>query len=184
MNETLNMIKSRRSIRSYQSEQISKESLDMILEAGIYAPSANNKQSWYFTVIQQKEMLAYIDENVRAEMAKSDNEWLKSNAANPDYSVFYHAPTLVIVSGRKDNESSIIDCSAATQNMLLAAESLGISSVWLGMIRFFFQSEADISRLEIPEDYHPFYAFALGYKKDQNEIQAPVRDKNVITFIQ
>jgi len=57
MNETIQTILSRRSVRSYSSEQIKDEELDLILKAGLYAPSAHNQQSWHFTVIQDKEVI-------------------------------------------------------------------------------------------------------------------------------
>lgn len=181
MNEVLKVIKSRRSVRNYIHEQISQANLDLIIEAGIYAPTAHNEQPWHFTVIQNKEMLQYINEKVRESMAKSDVEWIKKTGSNPAFQVTYNAPTLIIVSGRKDAMAWSADCAAAIQNMLIAAESLNIGSVWLGLLRFFFQQEGEVSKLGIPEGYQPYYGVALGFKAKKQA--APKRNLDVVNYI-
>jgi nitroreductase len=183
MNDILKTIKSRRSIRKYMKEQISQEELDAILEAGIYAPTAHNDQPWHFTVVQNQELLHDINEKVRKEMAASDNEWVKKTGSNPAFQVTYDAPTLIVVSGRKDAIAWQVDCAAAIQNMLIAAESLNIGSVWLGLLRFYFQKEAEVCRLGIPENYQPYYGVAFGYKANGNEQVAPKRNTDVVNYI-
>jgi len=183
MNDILKTIKSRRSIRKYMKEQISQEELDAILEAGIYAPTAHNDQPWHFTVVQNQELLHDINEKVRKEMAASDNEWVKKTGSNPAFQVTYDAPTLIVVSGRKDAIAWQVDCAAAIQNMLIAAESLNIGSVWLGLLRFYFQKEVEVSRLGIPENYQPYYGVAFGYKSNGNEQVAPKRNTDVVNYV-
>jgi nitroreductase len=183
MNEVLNVIKSRRSVRSFKTEQISQESLDLILEAGIYAPTAHNDQPWHFTVIQNENMLQYINDKTREGALKSDIPWVQKMGSNPDFYVTYNAPTLIIVSGRADAIAWEADCAAAIQNILLAAGSLGIGSVWLGLLRFFFEQEGEIEKLGIPEGYKPFYGVSLGYKKSEEIQAAPKRNMDVINYI-
>ncbi len=117
MNEVLRTIKNRRSVRKFKAEQIKREELDAIVEAGIYAPTAHNEQPWHFTVIQNAEVLNHINLRVNEEMAKSDIEWVKRAGLNPNYRVTYDAPTLIIVSGRRDAMALMADCSAAIENM-------------------------------------------------------------------
>lgn len=74
MNETLKSIHQRRSIRLFKDKQIKKEELDAIVEAGQYAPSANNSQTWRFTVIQRKEMIEKVNTWLLEEVEKSDGE--------------------------------------------------------------------------------------------------------------
>lgn len=183
MNEVLKAIKSRRSVRKYKEEQISQESLDSIIEAGVYAPTAHNEQPWHFTIIQNKEMLQHINEKAKELMAKSDVEWIQKMGANPNFKVTYNAPTLIIVSGRKDAMAWSADCAAAIQNMLIAAESLDIGSVWLGLLRFFFQQEEEVAKLGIPEGYEPYYGVALGFKTRDKEQLAPKRNFDVVNYI-
>ena len=77
MNEILKAIKNRRSVRSYLSTQLKQEDLDLIIEAGIYAPSGHNDQPWHFTVIQNTEIIQYISDKSKELMVKSETEWIK-----------------------------------------------------------------------------------------------------------
>ena len=128
MRNTLDVIKERRSIRKFKPEQIKEEELQAIVESGLYAPSAINKQSWNFTVIQNQEILAELNEATKNVARNLDNEALKRIGENEKYNCFYYAPTVILVSGKDEERSKVRDCSAATQNMLIAAESLNIGS--------------------------------------------------------
>jgi nitroreductase len=183
MNEVLKVIKNRRSIRSYLTTQLSKEDLELIIEAGIYAPSGHNDQPWHFTVIQNREIIQYISDKAKELMLKSDVDWVKRMGAAPNINLVHNAPTLIIVSGNKNALSPKTDCSAAIQNMLLASESLNIGSVWLGLVSFFFKLEDEVKKLGVPEGYEPYYGVALGYKAITKEIVAPKRNLNVVNYI-
>jgi len=183
MNEILKVIKNRRSIRSYLPTQIKQKDLDLIIEAGIYAPSAHNDQPWHFTVIQNTEIIQYISDKAKELLLESETEWMKKLVSNPNINLAYNAPTLIIVSGNKSALAPKTDCSAAIQNMLLAAESLNIGSVWLGVVSFFFKLENEVKKLGIPEGYEPYYGVALGYKSITKEIIAPKRNLNVVNYI-
>ncbi len=183
MNEVLKVIKRRRSIRDFKTEQIKPEELDMILGAGTFAPSGHNTQPWYFTIIQDQDLIDRINEISRENMARSEVEWIKKLGSRSDYRVTYNAPTVVIVSGNISAISWKADCSAAIQNMLLAAESLNIGSVWLGLIRFWFQEPEEVERLGLPEDYEAYYGVSFGYKKQQGTVVGPERRKGVIHFL-
>lgn len=183
MNEVLKAIKSRRSVRNFKQDQISQENLELILEAGIYAPTANNEQPWHFTVIQNEEFLRYINDKTREEMAGADIEWVKKMGSNPAFYVTYNAPTLIIVSGRTDATAWSADCAAAIENILLAAESLDIGSVWLGLLRYYYRQEDEVNKLGIPEGYQPYYGIALGYKSGEKKDIIPIRNRDVINYI-
>lgn len=183
MNEILKTIKNRRSIRSYLPTQIKQDDLNLIIEAGIYAPSGHNDQPWHFTVIQNKKIIQHINDKSKELMAGSETEWVKNMGSNPKTDLTYNAPTLIIVSGNKSALSPKTDCSAAIQNMLLAAESLNIGSVWIGLITFFFRLEDEVKKLGVPEGYEPYYGVALGYKSITKEMIAPKRNLNVVNYI-
>ncbi len=182
MNEVLKVIKNRRSVRKYKAEQINQESIEAIIEAGIYAPTAHNDQPWHFTVVQNHELLEHINEIAKGDMEKSDVEWIHKMGSNPNFHLTYHAPTLIIVSGRKDGMAWTADCSAAIQNMLIAAESMDIGSVWLGLLRFYFDHEDEVKKLGIPEGYQPYYGVAFGYK-EKDQLNAPKRNMDVVNYI-
>lgn len=182
MNDVLNIIKSRRSIRSYLPEQIKEEELQAILEAGSWAPSAHNTQPWHFTVVQKQDMIDHMSDCAKKAMAESPVEWI-AKFGRSRQSIFYHAPTVVVVSGEKVGMfNPIVDCSAAIQNMLLAAESLGIGSCWVGFSMFFFANKEEVKKLNLPEGYEPFYAVCLGYKA-RHSAWGPERKQDVITYI-
>lgn len=183
MNEVLRTIKNRRSIRSFKSEQIKKEELDLIIEAGIYAPSGHNTQPWHFTIIQNKEVTKHINDISKEVMATIDIDWIRNAGMNPNYDITYNAPTLIIVSGNKSAISWKTDCDAAIQNMLIAAESLNIGSVWLGFAGFGFKKEGEAEKIDIPEGYEPYYGVAFGYKSQDKQVPAPKRNYDVVNYI-
>lgn len=185
MNETIKTILSRRSVRSYSTQQIKNEDLDLILKAGLYAPSAHNQQSWHFTVIQDKELIDNLNKASKEEMAKLEDEHLKEFGANENFHLFYNAPTIIVISGEKSAIASGADCAAATQNMLVAAESLNIGTCWIGLVRPLFKGERadEFAKLfNIPEGYELNYAVAVGYKTAENAQAAPRRE-NTVDFI-
>lgn len=183
MNSVIENIKTRRSVRRYLNDQIKDEELEAILEAGSYAPSGHNEQSWYFTVIQNKEIIDYISSESKNVMASSEIDWIAKMGNNEKYHVLHNAPTVVIVSGRDSSYSPEIDCSAAAQNILLAAASLNIGSCWVGLVDFFFKQEEKVKKLNIPEGYTPLFAITLGYRQSDKIPKALERKKDLITYI-
>lgn len=182
MNKVLETIKSRRSIRKYKKEQIKDEELDMILESAIYAPTGHNDQPWYFTVIQNKELIDEMSAESKKLMAESSVDWMVKMGKAEHLHLFYNAPTVVVISGKKGTVSPFADCCAAIQNMLIAAESLDIGSCWIGLVKFFFENPENVAKFNLPEDYEPYYAICLGYKGSSNNI-APERNENVVNYI-
>ena len=186
MNSTIETIKNRRTIRRFMPEQIKEEELSAIIEAGLYAPSAHNDQPWHFTVIQDKELMRQISADSKEAVKKvSKNETLQKMAHNEKLDIFYGAPTIIVVSGEKKAMMPTIDCAAATQNMLLAADSLDIGGCWNGLAAFLFQGEGGdeyAKKLGLPEGYQPYYAVALGYK-ESNPKRAPKRREGTVSYI-
>lgn len=183
MNDVLNVIKNRRSIRKYKKDQIRQEDLDLIIEAGSYAPTACNEQPWHFTIIQSSDLLAHINDLTQKSMAASDVAWHREMGTNPAFQVTYGAPTFVVVSGRADATAPRVDCAAALENMLLAASSLGIGSVWLGLSRFFLGRKEETLKLGIPEGYEPYYGAVFGYAAEEKPPVAPKRNADIVNYI-
>lgn len=188
MNETLELIKTRRSARAFLPQQIKEEELQAILEAGIYAPSATNKQPWHFTVVQNKELLDSLSNSFKVLAKASDNEYAKRICEKERFHVFYNAPTVILLSGDETNHTAAIDCAAAAQNMLLQAESLGIGSCWIGFIAYLLNKDEGkeyMKKLETPEGYKQIHAVALGYRKlnTPRALRAPARKENSINYV-
>jgi len=185
MNETINTILARRSVRKYSDEQIKENELDLIIKAGLFAPSGCNAQPWHFTVVQNKELIKNLNIDAKKELLKAENETFRTLAANEDFDIFYNAPTIIVISGEKNAPVPQTDCAAATENMLLAAESLNIGTCWIGLVGYLFRSnnaEKYIKLLKIPQGYEPYYAITLGYKVEETQ-QAPPRKENTVNYI-
>ena len=185
MNEVIQNILNRRSVRVYSEDQIKPEDLELILKAGLFAPSACNSQPWHFSVVQNTEIINTLSAESKKEMLKCDNENFKKMGENEKYNIFYNAPTIIVVSGETDTFSPETDCSAATENMILAAESLGIGTCWIGLVNYLLRSKRGqeyIDMLKVPEGYKPFFAITLGYKKHPDPNPQPRRE-NTITYI-
>jgi len=185
MNPVIETILKRRSVRVYSDGQIKPEDMELILESGYSAPSGCNMQPWHFTVVQDKSLMNTLSVESKKEFADSENEMFRKMAANEKYDIFYNAPTIIIVSGENTSPTAIIDCSAATQNMILAAESLGIGTCWIGLVDFLFRSERfnEYSKmLKIPDGYKPYYAITLGYKRVPDP-KAPAKREGVVDFV-
>ncbi|SHI11072.1 Nitroreductase [Sporobacter termitidis DSM 10068] len=182
MNDVIKTILSRRSVRAYTDRQLAQEDLDLILEAGRYAPTAHNGQPWHFTVVQDKALIDEMNVKAKAVMAKSDNAWVKGVGSDPSFHLTYNAPTVIVVSGKKDSMGLDTDTCAAMENMLLAAESLGIGSVWVGLLRFYLTLEEAPASLRLPEGYVPMHGAAFGYAGGP-KLPAPARNPDVVTYI-
>ena len=181
MNETLNLISSRRSHRAYTAQQITLEQRDALIAAALQSPSAVNRQPWHFTVVQNASLLdrinAYCVEHARSK------EGASPRFAQEDYHVFYHAPTVIFLSGPQGTVYAPIDCGIAVQNLAIAAESMGLGSVILGMPREAFQSaHGDEVRelLGFPEGHDFIIAIAIGHPADTKDAHPIGEDKVLV----
>lgn len=185
MNQTLQSIRDRRTTRNFKPEQIKEEELQAIIEAGIYAPSAHNEQNWNFTVLQREDLIYEINVEAKEAAKNIPDETIKKMANNEQFNIFYGAPTVVIVSGKSDGMMPTVHCAAASENMLIAAEALGIGSCWNGFAGILFNSpkgEEYRKKLNIPEGFTPYYALLFGYKAG-NATNAPERRENTVQYI-
>lgn len=184
MNETVNSILSRRSIRKFKSEQISDEDLQVILEAGKFAPSAMNQQPWHFTVIQNKAVLQKINEACKNAFLKSENKNYAERAKAENFQIFYNAPALIIVTADSKAIAPQNDGSLALGNMFNTAHALGIGSCWIhgvGFMLFSEEGQALKKELGIQEGYVFVGSGAFGFA--DMEPSAPPRKEGTVTII-
>ncbi len=146
-------ILTRRSIRKFTSQPVSNELVEKILRAGMQAPSARNKQPWHFVVIRNREILDKI------------------SVIHPYAYMLKEAPLGILICGDSKIEITIEyivqDCSAATQNMLLAAHDSGLGAVWLGIYPREPRIKALRELLNIPEHIIPVSMIAIGYPDEK-----------------
>jgi len=185
MNETLKVIRNRRSIRRFKAEQIPDSELKEIMNCALYAPNARNQQKWHFTVIRNKDMLDRMENVMKENMMNSGIEFVVQRAKTPDHRIFSNAPTVILVTGDEETRFVEIDCAAAAQNILLAAESLNIGSHIMTISEFLFASEKGDElkkELGVPDGYKHICTIALGYK-DETPAAKP-RSTDVINYIE
>ncbi|MGC9521969.1 MAG: nitroreductase family protein [Anaerolineae bacterium] len=149
--DALETLFTRRSIRQYTDEPVAEEDLKTILEAGMNAPSANNRQPWHFLVVDDREKLDGIME------------------AHPYAQMLAQAPIAIVVVADTERSPSYFqqDCAAAIENMLLAARALELGTVWCGV----YPNKARVASIaelfDIPEPYKPLAVVALGHPDEE-----------------
>jgi nitroreductase len=185
MNEVIQNILSRRSVRSFTEEQISDENLNTLLEAAKYAPSGMGRQGWHFTVVQNKEKMETLISAVKELMLNSSEERFQKMGSNPDFNPFYNAPTVIITS--YDNTAATIDadCAVALENIFLAAHSLNISSCWIHILAYFGNDpkvRSILTELGVPQDYQLSGSAALGIS-DKPLPQAAPRKEGTVNIV-
>jgi len=153
--ETLDAIFTRRSVRDFKSDPISEDDLHDLLRAGMQAPSARDEQPWHFIVIDQPELLHVIPK------------------FHPYSEMLLQAPLAILVCSDRKLEmkraSWLQDCSAATENILLAAHAKGLGAVWLGIFPDSERVFGMQSLLEMPKDIRPVTLVAIGYPASRPE---------------
>lgn len=182
MNETIKIILNRRSIRKYKNEQIKDEELQMILEAGKYAPCGLNQQSTYFTVVQNEKMLKKINDVCKQVYLSSGIKVFEDRAKADNFCVYHGAPTFVIACGEKEMAAYLNNGSVALENMLIAAESMGIGSCWIHALTMIFQTEEGQTlknELGILDNHVFVGAAAFGYKDMPQPSPAPRKEGTV-----
>jgi nitroreductase len=171
LNAVIEVIKSRRAIRSFEDKPVPESAIQTMLEAATYAPSAINIQPWKFTLITNKDAMKHLSDTAKPALLRMlpdvGDEGLagiKKQLTNPQYNIFYNAPLLIFVSGVK-SPYAIYDCSMAAQNMMLAAYTLGIGSCWIGTAVGLANDPKVKAELGVPEDHEVHAAIIFGYPK-------------------
>lgn len=149
MENTIDTIYDRRSIRKYEDKPVNPDLVQEILRAGMFAPSGSNKQPWHFVVFDDKEKIQEL-KNI-----------------HPYAKTLETAPVCIMVCGDTQKQMAqgfyVTDCSAATENMLLAAKALGLDTCWMGIYPWEELTDDFAKHLMLPENVKPFNLIALGY---------------------
>jgi len=142
-------ILSRRSIRKYAKKKIADDIVEKLLQAAFSAPSAGNQQPWHFVILDDRTILNVI------------------HTFHPSAQMLTNADKAILVCGDLDLEKFkgywMIDCAAATQNILLAAHNLGLGACWLGLYPREGRVAGMRKLLHLPKHIIPFSLISLGY---------------------
>ncbi|MFW5713211.1 MAG: nitroreductase family protein [Brevefilum sp.] len=153
--ETLEAIFTRRSVRNFRSDPVVEEDIEELLRAGMQAPSAKNEQPWPFVVIDNPELLHAIPD------------------FHPHAKMLMEAPLAILVCSDRKLETKraswLQDCSAATQNILLAAHAKGLGATWLGIFPDSDRVFGIQDLVNLPKDIRPVSLVALGHPASKPE---------------
>ena len=193
--ELLDLIKHRRTIRRFETKQIEEEALQQILEAGLYAPSAGGRQGVIFAVCQDREVNQRLGRIKRANsnfrMAENGNYISTEQPSIVDdpklVSSFYDAPTVITMFAPKNFLFSAEDCAVAAENMMLAADALGIGSCYIGQGWTAFAGpfgQEILHRWNIRTDYYAVAQVLFGYPRADgpHPTPKPRREGRVLRF--
>lgn len=161
-------ILNRKSVRKYTKEEVKKEQLEMLVRAGMAAPSARNSQPWLFFVIDDRAIL----DNLAKQL--------------PNAKMLLNAKAAIVVCGNLQKalegdgrEFWVQDCSAATQNILLAAESMGLGAVWTGA--YPRKETVNIIKVELglPEHIVPLNVIPIGWQTGEEKPKQKYTEENI-----
>lgn len=159
----VNNILTRRSIRDYKEEPVCREQMRRVVECGLYAPNAMNKQTWAVRVVDSKEFIDGV-----TSVAVAENPAIKEQANFRN--IFRNAPTVAFIAVPEESYSGEFDAGLLAENMMLSAWSMGIGSCCLGSVVPVMNSVAArpyMERLQLPEGYKLLVAIAFGYPSEE-----------------
>lgn len=159
MNEAIKNILERRSVRRFSDKPIPAEELDLIIKAGLYAPSAMNRQTWKFTVLTKTEDIGELAKAIAKQLGRDDYD-------------MYKPAVLIIPSNGRESKFGRDDNACALENIFLAAASLGIGSVWINQLHGICDEpeiRALLDKYGIPADHIVFGMAALGYSAETEQ---------------
>nr|WP_314466324.1 nitroreductase [uncultured Clostridium sp.] len=168
-NPVLKAIADRRSIRAYQPQQITKEQLEALLTAAEQSPSANDVQPWHFSVVQNTDILGELSIETNSHYNREDD-------------AFYGASTVIFLSySETDEDWACYDCGIAAQTIALAAHSIGLGSVIIGLTKPAFNGERGEyfkNLLKFPDSNNFTVAIAIGIPTATKEAH-PIKPNRV-----
>ena len=167
MNETLHVLKTRRSIRQYRPEQIVEAELNAVVESGTWAPSARNLQPAVLVVVQDPETIAYMA-RINAEI------WGK-----PEADPFFGAPTVVVVLSDSQQKNWLQDGALVMGNLLNAARAVGLGSCWVNRAMELFdrpEGKALLKKWGLPDTLRGVGNCILGYADGPEPSPKPRKD--------
>ncbi len=161
-NELYNLITTRHSCRKFSDKSVADDDIYKIIECGLAAPSAMNRQPWFFVVIKDKSVTNNLKKLAKTAFENSDNDWRKNWAKQPNFDPFYNPNVMVLICNKKDVPNSKNDCCFAVQNMSLMAESLELGSCIIQDVCWAID-ETNQADFNIPSDYEIYLALSVGY---------------------
>lgn len=160
-------IKGRRSVRSYSDEPVSKEQIEVVLEAGTWAPTAMHREPCRFIVIEDKKLIKYVSDETKLLVKQMMPPLAKQFSTETDV-VCYNAPVLILVCTEKDQQwanVNLLDSVLVAENMFLKAYELGLGACYMGFVHLLNSKPDVFKKIGIPENYEMRVPLILGNPK-------------------
>jgi len=160
----------RRATRQFTSESVDRSTLLRLMDAAIQAPSAVNEQPWFFTVVEDRSVLARISAASKTHILRNPpkeiaSHHLEEHLRDPGFDIFYGAPALIVISSVVDNQWAIENCALAAQNLMLAACAEGLGTCWIGFAQMWLVTPEGKAVLGVPSVYVPVAPIIVGHPK-------------------
>lgn len=168
--ETINILKTRRSVRGYTDKIVPEEVLDMILDAATYAPTSNGNQSPVIVLVKDKE--------TRDELSR-----LNAKIRGKDFDPYYGAPVIALVLADSSCDSAVVDCCGVVNYILIAAKACGVDSCWIAKEKEMFETEEGkrlLDKWNLPRTLCGVAAAALGYAAGDQPEAAPRKSDYIV----
>ncbi|MBP2651165.1 MAG: nitroreductase [Firmicutes bacterium] len=188
-NPVVNTILSSTTTRAFTDKSVDDKTIDLIIKAGIQAPSARNIQPWHFSVVTNKEFI----EKINTDTLTAGEKEAEKNPGRPkppkDFHALFHAPIVIVISADIDSPSSTFDSALACENMSIAAQSLGLGTHIVTSVTMAFKgANEEIYRktLGIPNDKKPVAILLIGEPNPAAAdvvSKATVRNQEVVTYV-
>lgn len=184
MNNIIECISNKRSVRMFTGEQIPYDTIQELLTLGTKASTGSNLQPWGFVVIQDKDEIAALAQEVKSYLLANLNQYphfaqYETALKNGGYNVLNHATTLILVYGNSDSHWYVYDCSLAAGNIMLAAHSMGIGTCWIGYCEQYCNTPEFKKKYNVPEPFQLVSTLSCGYAK---EPLSPPKRKPPVVF--
>ncbi|HJD96589.1 nitroreductase family protein [Mailhella massiliensis] len=163
-------IATRRSIRSYTNEPVTKEELERLVSLAVKAPTGSGMEPWGFVALQDRREIDELSERIKKKVLDNLEDypqfsqyetWLRSDK----YHIFNHAGTVLIIYGDTNSHWHVYDCSLVAGNIMLAGQDEGIGCCWIGFAEALFDDAAFKAAHQVPEHFHLVATLSMGHTK-------------------
>ena len=168
MQDFFEVVTTRRTVRSYTADPVSRQEIQELIDLAVLAPTAMNAQPWAFTVVTDPAVMGRLDavvvETLRtpAVLERIPSERLRQMIGDPAFTIFYQAPALIAIHGDSRVPAAMIDCQLAAENLFLAAHARGLGSCYMGFLTMAADHEEVRRLLRIPEGNRLMAAAVVG----------------------
>jgi len=176
----LDIIYTRRSVREYKPQPIDRETIQGLIDAATQAPTAMHAEPWAFVVVQNRAMLARYSEQAKQTLLDQMHAGASAHAmadptasaafraqlASPEFDIFHHAPTLIVICAKPAGSFAAADCWLAAENLMLAATAMGLGTCCIGSALPVLTQPNVRNELAIPDGYTVVAAIVVGVPDD------------------